>query len=411
MSALFSRTIERQPADRERRRLLYVFPQALYAGQHFAHLVRAAGERFEVHIAVPPAPVLDGFDLGEAVLHDMPVRRGMPAPLAEIGYARRLRFLIRRLRPDILHAVTIRPVIYGGIVGRRAVPAAVFSVTGLGYLFGEARAARFLRPAGEIAYRRALGHPRSATVFENHDDRDLFVARRLVSPERSRVFLGVGVDLGTFAFAPEPLADRPIVVLPSRLIAEKGVREFAEAARLLRLNGVSARFVLVGDVDFGNPTSLQRDEIDTWVRAGDVEWWGWREDMAGTLQRSAIVCLPSYYREGAPRSLIEAAAVGRPAVTTDMPGCRDVVADGETGLIVPPRDAPALAAALGRLLADRSLRVRMGMTARVRAESLFSTGIATQRILELYEELAPRQGGDQDALAESLSPVLPVSGG
>lgn len=375
------------PMPRPRRRVLLVFPQALTLGQYFAPLVRAAAERFEVHVAVPPAPGLEAFDLGRVALHALPAtRRGLPAALGEVRYAAAIRRLIGRLRPDLLHAVSLRPAIHGGIAARFfRVPASVLSVADLGVLARDTAGARLMRPAGELALRFALGRGATA-IFENAADRDHVVGRRLIDPQRTRVFPGAGVDTAAFSFTPEPMSGPPLVVLPGRLIAEKGIREFVAAARMIARKGLPARFALVGDVDFSNPTSLEREEIDQWVREGAVEWWGWREDMAGTLRQAAVVCLPSYSREGAPRSLIEAAAVGRPAVTTDMPGCRDIVVAGETGLIVPPRNPPALASALHRLIADRGLRARMGMAARVRAEALFSLEVAVGRTLALYDE-------------------------
>lgn len=343
----------------------------------------------EVHVCVPCDETLDALDLGGATLHDIALHRGSPAPVAELQTMHALRHLIKTIRPDLVHAATIRPVIYAGILARLLnVPAAAFSVTGLGYLFIGGKGRRLGRAFGEHAYKLALNHPNAVTVFENADDAAFFVERQLVEPVRTRVFIGGGIDLDTFSFAVEQPSGTPLVVLPSRLLVDKGVREFAAAARMLKGEGVAARFALVGDVDSGNPATLSREEIESWVREGTLEWWGWRDDMADVIRQSAVVCLPSY-REGAPRALIEAAAVGRAAVATNVPGCRDVVQDGSTGFLVPVRDAALLAVALRTLIADPALRLRMGSAARAHAERNFSSALAVERMLSLYDELLP----------------------
>ncbi|MGB3811116.1 MAG: glycosyltransferase family 4 protein [Parvibaculum sp.] len=370
------------------RRLLYVFPLALNLRAHWAARVRAAAVNYDVHVAVPIDETIRNLDLGNIVLHDIPQRRGFPSPLAEWRYFLSIFRLIRHLRPQLLHAVTIRPVIYGGIAARlMRVPALVLSITGLGYVFiGREARARLLRPFTEFAYARALHHPNAVAIFENADDRDLFVHRNLVAPDRTRVWIGGGVDLDALRASAEPDDASPLVVLPARLLVDKGVREFVEAGRTLRASFPGIRFALVGDVDPGNPATLSKAEIEGWVREGVVESWGWREDIPDIISSAVIVCLPSY-REGAPMALIEAAAMGRAVVATDVPGCRQVVVDGKTGILVPARDPRALAAALSLLLSDAALRQRMGRAARHHAEKHFSASLARDRLLELYSSL------------------------
>lgn len=374
-------------------RLLFLFPLARHMRAHWADRIRAASAAgYEVHVGVPFDEALGGLDLGGATLHDLPLRRGLPVLIGEMRAGIAIWRLIRTTRPDILHAVTIRPVVYGGLAARLAgVPAAVFSLTGLGYLYAnDGLLARTLRPMVETMLRFAFGHRNALTAFENPDDCALLAARGVVARERASIFIGSGLDLDLFAFAPEPPSAAPLVALPSRLIAEKGIREFVAAARVLKAETSATRFALVGEGDDGNPGSIGKAELEAWAREGAVECWGWREDIASILRETAIVCLPSYYREGAPRILMEAAATGRPVVTTDWPGCRDVGVSGETGLLVPPRDVPALAAALRRLIADPSLRAQMGQKARRHAELNFSNERAAAHMLGLYEALCPK---------------------
>jgi glycosyltransferase involved in cell wall biosynthesis len=370
-------------------RLLYLFPVALNLRAHWADRVRAASiAGYDVHVGVPRDASVDNLDLGGANLHHLPIRRGIPSPIGELRLFLAIRRLVRELHPDLLHCVTMRPVVYGGLVaGLLGIPSVVFSLTGLGYLYDSRRwLATLLRPIVEIAMRFAFAHPSCAVIFENPDDREVLVARGLVRVEQCAVFVG-GLDLETFAFTAEPFSSSPIVMLPSRLIAEKGVHEFVAAARLLKAKGMRARFVLVGESDSGNPGAIPQKQIESWQREGAVECWGWKDDIATEMRGAAVICLPSYYREGAPRALIEAAAIGRPVVTTDWPGCRDVVVDGETGLLVPARHIHSLVTALRKLLDDPLLRARMGKAARRHAERHFSSDAAVEKMQTLYASL------------------------
>ncbi|MGV8996308.1 MAG: glycosyltransferase family 4 protein [Parvibaculaceae bacterium] len=371
-------------------RVLFLFPLARYMRTHWTDRIRAVvDEGYEVHIGVPFDDDLSGFDAGKVTLHDLPLRRGRPSPLGEIATFLATRKLIRAVAPDILHAVTIRPVVYGGLAARfSSAPAALYSLTGLGFLYASDGAlARILRPVVGSLLRFAFAHPNARVLLENPDDRDLLVAQHVLPFDKASVFIGSGLDLDAFAFAAPPNDAIPLITLPSRLLAPKGVNEFVAAARLLKAQGVSARFALVGEGDTGNPESINAATLQSWSREGAVEVWGWQDDIVSVLRASAIVCLPSYYREGAPRILIEAAAIGRPVVTTDWPGCRDIVVDGMTGVLIPPRDAQALARALHDLILSPERRREMGLAARTHAEAAFSSAQAIAHLELLYEAL------------------------
>ncbi len=219
-------------------------------------------------------------------------------------------------------------------------------------------------------------------LVQNRDDERLLLDLGIPASHVRRI-AGAGVDLQLFRVCPEP-EGLPVVVLPSRLLWQKGVGEFVAAARLLRDRGRSARFVLVGAPDSANPSSVPADRIREWMAEGVVEYRGWVEDMPRVLAESSIVCLPSYYGEGIPKSLIEAVAAGRPVVTTDSPGCREVVHDNVNGLLVPPRDPGALADALDRLLGDAQLRHTMGRKGRLRAEQEFALESVVRETLATY---------------------------
>ncbi|TXF13339.1 glycosyltransferase family 4 protein [Pelomicrobium methylotrophicum] len=302
-------------------------------------------------------------------------RRG----LNPLGLAReviRLARLYRRLQPDIVHHVALRPVVVGGLAARLAgVTRVVSAIAGMGYAFTAGRGG-WLAAVLRGLLRLALG--RGAVIVQNPEDAAA-VARLGMAPARIRLIPGAGVDVARFAPQPEP-EGLPVVMLASRLLWDKGVGEFIEAAR--RLPG-RACFVLVGAPDPGNPASVDESTLRAWTEEGVVEWWGPREDMPATLNAAHIVCLPSY-REGLPKVLLEAMACGRAVVTTDAPGCRDCVRDGDNGLLVPVGDAGALAAAIRQLLDDPDLRRRMGARGRERAVNEFAQAIVIEATLALY---------------------------
>jgi len=372
-------------------RLLFLVNEALFFTTHrlpVAVAAQAAG--LEVHVAAP-------FDAGpvETIAahgfhyHDLPLERGGRNPLAELRLLARFFALIRRLRPALVHHVAMKPVIYGGLASRLLrVPAVVHAITGLGFLFiRDDPPARLIRRLIIPLYRFALGHPNGRVIFQNPDDLALFLAQRLVDPADVVMIRGCGVDLQQYAPAPAP-AGPPIVLFPARIIGDKGVHEFVSAASALKAAGAEARFVLAGRRDPANPTDVPEATIRQWQADGIVEWWGYREDMPSVLAQAAVVCMPSY-REGLPRVLIEAAACGVAIVTTDVPGCREVVDDGRTGLLVPLRDGPATAAAIGRLLADPELRAQMAAAGRAKAEREFSVEQFVADTLATYAQVAP----------------------
>lgn len=341
--------------------------------------LKTGGEEFVREEGFPFHPIADG-DRGQN-------------PLAEFGVFVKLGRLLRRLDPDLAHFITLRSVLYGSTAARLVgVPAVLNSVTGLGFLFADdSLKTRCLRWGVMQALRFALGHPNQLTSFHNPDNAALFTSRGLVSEKETIVTSGSGVDPERFpAVAEGPVGDDgPLVMLPTRLLWHKGVEGFVEAARRLQLNGTQARFAIVGDTDPENPASVPEETIEEWDEAGLVEWWGYQDpdDMARVLQRAHIVCLPSYYREGVPKVLIEAASTGRPIVTTDVPGCREIVEQGGNGFLVPPQDPEALADRIGVLLHDASLRRQMGQKGRRRVENAFTADCVATTIVDAYGRL------------------------
>lgn len=296
----------------------------------------------------------------------------------------RLVQVYRKERPDIAHHVAMKPILYGSLAAHlMGVPHTVNWVAGMGWLFVSAsRRAKILR----VIIQKALGVLLRGTtiIVENIDDRSI-IANIGVAVQNIHLVRGAGVDTELFHPAPEP-EGIPLVVLPARMLWDKGVGEFVAAARLLRQRGVQARFALVGEPDPENPASVPQSQLKDWQNEGSVEWWGRREDMPQVLAQCHIVCLPSY-REGLPKALLEGASCGRPIVTTDVPGCREIARHGENGLLVEPHNAAALAEALADLLADAKLRQRMGRHGREHVLKEFSQVRIVSQVLALYREI------------------------
>ncbi len=296
----------------------------------------------------------------------------------------RLMQIYRKEQPDIVHHVAMKPILYGSLIAHlMRVPHTVNWVAGMGWLFvSNNLRAKILR----IVVQKVLGVllRRTSVIVENKDDQAI-IADLGVAARRIHLVRGAGVDTQLYAPSPEP-GSIPLVVLPARMLWDKGVGEFVEAAAQLKKRGVNARFALVGDPDAQNPASVSVQQLTTWHKEGAVEWWGRHEDMPQVFAQSHIVCLPSY-REGLPKALLEAASCGRPIVTTNVPGCREIVRDGDNGLLVEARNATALAEALAKLLSDTGLRQQMGQRGRERVLGEFSQERIVAQVLALYREV------------------------
>lgn len=344
----------------------------------------AMGEGFEVHLAAADGPSAAEVQRHGLAFHGLPMTRSGMHPLDEVRTLAELVRLYRRVRPDLVHHVTPKPILYGSLVARLVgIRGIVNAPAGLGWVFNRrGLRADVLRLGFKQAYRFAFMTPRSRTVFQNPDDRAELVDGGYVDREHTVLIKGSGVDLERFAPEPEPPAP-VLVVLPARMLLHKGIAEFVAAAATLR---GSARFALVGAPDTGNRTAVPPATLRGWQDAGTVEWWGHQSDMPRVYAQSHIVCLPSY-REGLPKSLIEAAACARPIVATDVPGCREIVRHGHNGLLVPARESAELAAALGRLIADGAERRRLGANGRALAVAEFSVASVVADTLAIYRTL------------------------
>lgn len=367
-------------------KLLFVVTEDWYFVSHRLPLaVAAQAAGFDVVVATREGRQTEVIRSEGIRLIPLNLSRRGGNPLREVTALWRL---YCRERPDLVHHVALKPVMYGSLAAWLArVPCQVNAVAGLGWLFTSSsnrRMVRLIRPLLCFLLARFLNRPHCLTIVQNPEDQSL-LEHSGIAGARLRLIRGAGVNTDQFYSVISP-SEPVCIVLVARMLWDKGVGEFVEAAHCLTKEGVNARFVLVGDPDPANPASIPEATLRNWQGQHGVEWWGRREDMPTVLQGAHIACLPSY-REGLPKSLLEAAACGLPIVTTDAPGCREVVRDGVNGLLVPVRDSAALAAALGKLIGDPALRRRMGEQSRLLAESEFGQEAIIAQTLAVYCEV------------------------
>jgi glycosyltransferase involved in cell wall biosynthesis len=317
-------------------------------------------------------------------------RRRSLNPFVEAICFRSVLAALRAHRPDILHCVALKPIVQGGCAARllRRRPALVYAVTGLGYAFSrEGLRAFFLRCVVLALLRLSILRKRSRVIFQNPDDQLYLRSRHIVMPD-THVIYGSGVDPDEFPATSQP-GGRPRVLLASRMLWHKGVGDAIEAVKLLKKRGLDFELVIAGASDEESRAAIPVRQLQTWNDSGLATWVGGkrRSEMPALFASVNFVILPSYYREGVPLVLLEAAAAGRPIVTTDMPGCREICQDGQNGILVPIRDPEHLASAIELLLMSAETRARMGAAGRLLVLEKFTKEIVNRQILDLYRAL------------------------
>jgi glycosyltransferase involved in cell wall biosynthesis len=368
-------------------RLLYVVTEDWYFLSHRLPMARAAQRAgFEVHVATNVVDGAAGIASEGFILHPLPFVRGRLSPVRTFATIRALRRVLARVEPTVVHHVAVQPTVLGAIAAIGYPWPSVNAITGLGYTFiGNGAKQRLLRFAIGLVLRLLVDRGRNVVLVQNPDDRDFLQSLGL---RGSQIVLipGSGVDVETLRPTPEP-EGKINVAFVGRLLEDKGIRSLIGAHRLLREKGVAVSLLLAGTPDPANPASASIEEIETWSREPGITWLGHVSDIRTVWARAHIAVLPSR-REGLPKSLLEAAACGRPMVATDVPGCREVVIPGETGLLVPVDDPQALAAAIERLAGAPDLRARYGQAARRRTVSEFSAAAIGEATSALYRRLS-----------------------
>jgi len=324
----------------------------------------------------------------EAGLKLIPIeltRKGVN-PFKEIWLLFKLILIYRRERPDLVHQVAMKPILYGSIAAMLCnIKGIVNAVAGLGFIFTNASfKARVLRPVIVFLFGLLAKDFRQRFIFQNSDD--LKVIFPVPGQLNAIVIRGVGVDINYYQLTSEVL-QTPIIMLASRLIWDKGILEFVTAARIVLADGYHAKFVLVGNPDEDNPRTVKVEQLESWVQEGIIEWWGFKENMALIYPLCNVFCLPTTYGEGLPTVLLEAAATGRALIATDAPGCREIVRDNVNGLLVPLENPKQLAVVMKMLIRDPKMRHRMGLEGRKIVEQEFSLERVVSDMLVTYDEL------------------------
>jgi glycosyltransferase involved in cell wall biosynthesis len=370
------------------KKILYVVTEDWFFCSHFLdRAIAARGAGYEVIVAAREGAHAEAIH--QAGLTFIPVnfnRRGTNL-FHEAATFLQLWKVYRQQQPDIVHHVALKPILYGSLAALlERKPFIVNAPVGMGFVFTSRRLlARVLKPMVMFAMRHLLNPRRSKVIFENKDDLGAAIQQKIVRAECAELIRGAGVDTDVIEVRPEPPG--PVrIVLAARMLWDKGVGEFVEAARMVKRTFPDARFQLVGAPDEGNPASVSDAQLLTWQKEGAIEWLGQRSDVPAILADSHIACLPSY-REGLPKFLLEALAAGRAVVATDVPGCREAVEPGVNGLRVPARECAPLAEGLMQLIVDNETRQRFGKNGRLRAEAEFSAKRIIGETLALYRRV------------------------
>lgn len=370
-------------------RLLFVVNDASFLISHrWPLLMEAQNQGWDIQVASAQSTSLEWIGSQGIKIHTIPFER------KGINFFRELRcifsicLLYLRLKPTLVHHITAKPIIYGGLAARiLGIRGVINAVTGLGEVFTlTGFLGRFYKGALRYALKISMSSERSRNICQNPDDvKELWGQN---PPSYVELIRGAGVDPQEYYAVPEPDPKNiPIVVLASRMLWTKGVGEFVSAAQRSKELNNRCRFVLVGDTDHGNPKAIPIDTLKEWDSKGIIEWWGRREHMHCVFKQATLVVLPTVYREGVPKVLIEAASVGRALVATDMPGCREIVRHKYNGLVVPPGDVDALLMAIVQLVEDDRERKQMGARGRQMVIQDFSLDKVVKKTFKVYKSL------------------------
>ena len=325
----------------------------------------------------------EGFEL-----YPIAISRGGINPIKDIKTIISLYKCYKKYSPNIVHHVAIKPVIYGTLVASMIGSIKIVNaMTGLGFVFvSNSIKAKIIRFFAHKIFRILFNNKNLSLILQNEDDLNYFLKNNLIKKKRISLIRGSGVDTKKFNNTGMGYSKKPIIMLASRMLWDKGVGEFVDAAKIIKKLGFNVRFVLVGDIDSENPASISLEQLSKWSSSEVIEYWGKKDDMHVVLNQAFIVCLPSY-REGLPKVLLEAASCKKPIITTDVPGCREVVSNGDNGVLVLPKNVDSIVDAIEYLYNNPKVRERMGSRGRKIVESNFSQEIVISKTLKLYKEI------------------------
>jgi glycosyltransferase involved in cell wall biosynthesis len=368
--------------------IFFVFPIKFFLSHRLPIAQRAIKLGYKVHLVSTLGKEEKILKKEGIIFHPIKITRSKANPLQELKTICTIFKLYKELKPDIVHHITIKPILYGTLAARLAgINSIVNAFSGLGHVFtAKGFKISAIRTLVKLAYRIILKHRNLVSIVQNHDDMKYLQTNAIISKDQTILIKGSGVDLNEFKYTQEPNGI-PVVIFPARLLKDKGVIEFIDAAKILKKQKIELEMVLVGDTDQGNPSSIFQEELNYWVNEKIVSHWGFCNNMPKTLSKANIVCLPSY-REGIPKSLMEACATGRAIITTDVPGCREMIdKDQPNGILIPSRNSKKLAAAIQILIKDNNIRKTYSINSRLMAEREFSIDLVVKKTIKIYEKL------------------------
>ncbi len=375
------------------KKILFIVSEDWYFVSHRFNLAKEAiSKGYEVSLLTNVNSHKNEIESAGINLLPWSLQRNSFNPIKEIRSIIQIISAINFIQPSLVHSVALKPILYSSIASKfSCVKSIVFAFAGLGYLF---TSNKFLIKIGRlpvvISLRLLLNNDNSNFIFQNQDDIDIFLTLKIAKESNINLIPGSGVDTNRFFPDFQKVRDSvPIIILPARLLWDKGIGDFVEAAKILRDKDFNARFVLVGQFDPHNPANIPQSKIDEWVRNKIIEYWGFQENMPKILNQSTIVCLPSY-REGFPKVLLEAASCSKPIIATDVPGCRQAVHHNKNGLLVPLRNPKLLAGSIEKMVNDKDLCEKMGEAGLKRVHSELSQEIISKKTFSIWEKIILR---------------------
>lgn len=378
-------------SDKNKIKFLMVLNDLAWFWSHRLPLAKAIQDKgWQLSLATHYTTQDAGLDEMNVKGYDLPRFKSSINLLSQLKFMRAIYKTIKKEQPDIIHVITIRYALYVGLVTRLInYKPVTFTVAGLGSLYtAPGLKMKIIRSIALPLIRFAFGGEGKCIIFQNPDDRQVMLDSNIVRIDHTALIRGSGVDLTEFPFSPYEETDEvPTILFTSRLLREKGITDFIDAARILKDKGVKAKFVVAGTVYADNARSLTQDEITAPHCEGVIEWLGQVKDMPAMLRQSMMVVLPSYYGEGVPKVLLEAAAIGRPIITCDAAGCREAVEHEVNGLLVPPQDASTLAESIEALINNPEKRAAYGAAGRKRVEEDFHVGHVVEQTMAVYDDL------------------------
>jgi len=372
------------------KRVLFIVSEDWYFVSHRFHLAKSAiSLGYSVALLSNYSKHRNEIEVAGIEVINWSINRSSKNPFQEMEAIKNIVLAIKHFKPSLIHSVAIKPVIHSAIACMiSGIKPRIFALAGLGYIFTSSKkSAKLLRPFLKIIFKLLFYGKKTCLILQNPDDKSVLFSANVIKNNQIHLILGAGVDAMAFKYQ-KILKDRmPVIILSARMLWAKGIQDFIDSAKQINNNNINARFVLVGTPDNQNPDAIPNEKLEKWHKSGLIEWWGHQNDMAKIYHQSSIVCLPTTYGEGLPKSLLEAASCGRPIVTYDVPGCREIVKDGYNGYLVMPKSVDGLVQAISHLLNNYDLCVKMGKNGRKLVEKHFTQEKIAQETIAVWEEV------------------------